>query len=363
MESHRSGMERPGRDPFAWLDGTKVMYHVEALARWKRGEHIPPVHVDLGVHNGCNYRCRHCYLGHLGHEAQGLDRRVLLDLMESLGRIGVKSIFVAGSGEPLLNPALPDAIVAAGESGVDIAMATNGRALSPELSSAIVPRLSWIRFSIQAGREETYRALHRARPGDLESVMANVAGAVAARARASCRIGVLTCLVPGNEGEVALLAARVRDLGVDYYTVRPPSTNPRRPMDLPVYDTALLADELDRAEALADDRFRVIVRRNLFRDQVRRPYRRCLGLPFITQIDGDGGVYACGVFVGEPAYCYGNLREESFERIWSSERCRTVMARVMAREDFSACDNLCRLHNVNKYLWDLAHPPEHVNFI
>lgn len=351
--------------PFEQMDGTKLMYHVDELAAWKRGEDIYPLHVDVGVHCGCTHRCVHCYLGHLGHQAKHLDRDVLLGLMDSFGNVGVKSIFFAGSGEPLMNPHLEDAALRAVERGVDVSMASNGLLMTAERAEKILPALSWIRFSIQAGDAETYQRLHGTAPDAFDTVMDNLQRFVALRSRVNPRtsVGVLMCLMPGNEQQVPALASLVKDAGVDYFTVRPPSVNPTRPLDCPVWDMRSLHEQLDRAESLADESFAVVVRRNLFLDQEVREYRKCLGLPFLTQVDGDGGVYACGVFVGQQEYCYGNLNEATFEQIWHSDRRREVMQRMTDSGDFSCCDNLCRLHNINKYLWRLSHPPDHVNFI
>ena len=351
--------------PFLNMDGTKLMYHPRSLADWLDGEDIFPVHMDVGSSNTCVYRCKHCYLGHLGHKAKRLSEEILLNLMRSFGRVGVKSIFFAGSGEPLTNPALPQAAVEAKRLGVDVSMATNGRLMTAEITRQMLPALSWVRLSMQAGNAESYAELHGCKREDFDITRRNLQELCRLRDSldANCSIGVMSCLLPGNIVEAPMLAKLAKDSGADYYTVRPPSTNPARPLDCPVWDPAELADQLDATETLADENFHVIVRRNLFEDQEDRLYHKCLGLPFLAQTDGDGGIYACGVFVGREEYCYGNLNEKSFEDIWLSPRRKEIIRRITESGDFSECDNLCRLHNINKYLWRLSNPPDHVNFI
>jgi len=351
--------------PFQNMDGTKIMYHPRSLADWLEGKEVYPLHVDVGTSNGCNYRCRHCYLGHLGHKPSMLERETLLRLMRSFGRVGVKSIFFAGSGEPLGNKHTADAVVEAKRAGVDVSMATNGRLLDAGTADKMMPVMSWLRFSVQGGTAESYAYLHGTTKESFAITFKNLAYLCQLRDKLSlpCSVGVLTCLMPGNENEAPLIAKMAKEAGADYYTVRPPSVNPTRPLDCPVWDMDSLSEQLDATESLAAGRFHVIVRRNLFGDQEAKAYRKCLGLPFLTQVDGDGGVYACGVFVGDADYCYGNLNEQSFEEIWDSPRRKMVMERITQSGDFHACDNLCRLHNINKYLWQLQNPPQHVNFI
>ena len=350
---------------FQEMDQTKLKYHPRRIADWLEGKDIYPLHVDVGPSNGCVYRCKHCYLKHLGHEPKMLSRDVMLNLMRSFGKVGVKSVFFAGSGEPLLNESVADAATEAKKAGVDVAMATNGLLMTAKVADKMVDALSWVRFSMQGGTAKSYAHLHGTKETNFFAVRENLDLLCSLRNQRcpDLKIGVMTCVVPGNEGELTLLANIAKNAGADYYTIRPPSTNPTRPVYPPLWYGTRLSDNLDDIEELEDDNFQLIIRRNLFYDMVHREYRKCYSLPFLCQVDGDGSVYACGTFTGNSDYCYGNLNEMSFEDIWASQRRKDVMRRITESGDFHACDNLCRMHNINKYLWGLKNPPAHVNFI
>ena len=72
----------------------------------------------------------------------------------------------------------------------------------------------------------------------------------------------------------------------------------------------------------------------------------------------------------------GNIAEESFKKIWQSERYWEVV-RLITSDKFDAkkmCGSLCLQHKVNEFLWDLKNgktdikdpvgpEPQHTNFI
>ncbi len=354
------------------MDSTKLHLHTQRLYDWQQGKDIGPIHIDLGINNSCNNRCKHCYLGHTKHPNVQLPVKIMPQLFDDMKTLGVKSVFFAGSGEPMLHPRLIHAMQMARLRNLDVALATNGIVASYHGSEACEAVLyaAWIRLSIQGASVKTYKLLHGL--GEKGEYLAWHSLALLVKCRndlspsvaggLSCKIGVLTCLMPENLSEIKQMAVMAKACGADYFTVRPASGNPDRPLQAPVWKIDDIREQLEEAEAVADENFQVIVRWNLFKDQQSKPYGQCLGLPFIMQIDADGSCYSCGSFVGNESYCYGNLHEQSLVEIWNSDRRKEVMNRVM-NTDFAHCDSLCRLHNINQFLWGLKHPPEHVNFI
>ena len=37
------------------LDGTKIQWHMDRVAKWERGERIAPVTIDMALTRACNY--------------------------------------------------------------------------------------------------------------------------------------------------------------------------------------------------------------------------------------------------------------------------------------------------------------------
>jgi radical SAM protein with 4Fe4S-binding SPASM domain len=95
----------------------------------------------------------------------------------------------------------------------------------------------------------------------------------------------------------------------------------------------------------------------------KKMYDKCYGIHFINQIDANGGIYACGCFVGNDRYLFGNLNDGTYKSIMMSESRQDTIKKVENIPDKKNCDDFCRCHNINKYLWRHRNPPRDVNFI
>lgn len=79
---------------------------------------------------------------------------------------------------------------------------------------------------------------------------------------------------------------------------------------------------------------------------------------------GNGKIYPCGPFFNKERFYCGDIHETSFYDIVMSDRYWAVHKDVSDSVDVHKdCAVGCRQDYINKYLWDLKNPPEHVNFI
>ncbi len=344
------------------LDGHKLLYHLEELNKWQKGEPITPIYIDLGIHNSCNYNCVHCGPGFRKHKNYYIEREPLLQLMKDMGQAGVKSVLIGGTGEPTLNKHLAEAVEVGKANRLDIALTTNGVFLDSEKREKILPLLTWIRFTILAASEEEFYKLHRPAIKCWEQVFENLAGCVDLKRKQNLKttIGILVCVFDSNISDLENLVIKAKNIGVDYIMIKPPSINIQNQYDIAInFDF----DNLKYLEKYSDRKFKVLVRWNTFGDEQKKNYKECLGLPFIWQIDGDGGVYACGSFLEDERCSYGNINKISFKEILNSERVQKVMNYFQSMPKKAYCDTYCRPHTINKFLSRLKNPPEHINFI
>ncbi len=352
-----------------FLDGSKLFHHLDEVNKWRRGEDFPPIHVEVDPTGACNHRCVFCYADHHDHKLGMLPRALFLTLMRDMGAMGVKSCLLAGTGEPLVNKHTIDAAIAGREAGVDIALNTNAIVLNAEKARRVLPVLTWLRCSVMGHTPEVYSKVHVTKPADFETALTNIAAAVEIkRAQGlAVTIGIQQVLLPENGHGVATLARRAKEIGVDYYVLKPFSVDPRNGYDADGLTALQLMhrfeDQLAEAEALGDENFASIIRRNTFGDDGARSYQRCLGLPFISQIAADGKVYSCCPFFGDDNYCLGDLNEARYPDLWFGEKARAVRRRIEETQDVHSCMTHCRHHQINTQLWQLRHPPEHVTFI
>ena len=79
--------------------------------------------------------------------------------------------------------------------------------------------------------------------------------------------------------------------------------------------------------------------------------------------DFERGRKLCGPYYGNKDHVYGNIFEESFQKIWDSKRTAEIHQHAACGLDISKCMPNCRPDAVNRFLWETKHPPAHVNFI
>lgn len=348
-----------------FLDGSKLMHHLPRVNRWKNGERIAPIHVEISPSSGCNQRCNLCYVDFLGHKTKLLSEKIMLDLVDDFSAIGVKSVLLAGEGEPLTNPAIVPMIQKAFHAKVDMAINSNAVLLSSEISDAILPYLTWARFTFQASNPELYRTIHKGGQKDFERAVLNVQNAVRIKKekKLSVSLGIQQILINENYQDVLNTAKLAKEIGVDYYVVKRFSKHPKNDYDVPedLYKEALVS--MSEAEKLSDSNFKVIVRWKNFKEDCNRTYRKCIGTPFITQILADGKVYPCSQFFKDESFSLGDLNKESFSSIIFSEQAQKVSKKIEDEVNVKNCISYCRHHSTNIFLWNIHDQPDHINFI
>lgn len=347
------------------MDSHKLLYHPRRVADWMDGKAIYPIEIEIGLSGACNHRCIFCAVDYMGYQPNFLDTKVVLDTLKDLAGKGLESVIYSGEGEPLLHKDAPLIIAKTKEFGIDAALATNGALLTRDKAEICLHALTWIRFSIAAATEETYQKIQRGKPGDFGRVLQNLKDAVAIKQAKKLRttLGAQLLLLPENRDEVLLLAKILREIGMDYLTVKPFSQHPssivKRTVDYS--ETDALAEEL---KSVATENFQIHFRRQSMENIAHeKPYDRCHALPFMTHIDAKGEVFPCIAFVGDESLRYGNLYEKSFVEIWESQRTAEIMSTFCGDFLRNQCRKACRLDEMNKYLHELKHPGEHVNFI
>jgi len=285
-----------------------------------------------------------------------------------MGRLGVKSIMYAGEGEPLLHKDMAEIISHTKNSGIDVGLTTNGVLLNKELIDCTLADISWIKVSINGATKKTYSKIHRSRQEDFDKVIENMSYAVKMRFKKGlkCVLGMQLLLLPENSGEVKALAALAKKIGLDYLVVKPYSQHPLSKTTKYKhikYDKYLkLAGEL---RVFNTDKFNVVFRANTMQkwDQGARNYKHCYALPFWSYIDAGGDVWGCSIYLGKKDFFCGNIYKGNFKDILNSSQRLKMIKNAAEKLCVENCRVNCRMDEINRYLWELKHPLEHVNFI
>ena len=347
------------------IDSHKLIYHPEAVASWMRGETVYPIEVEISPSGACNHRCVFCAVDYLGYKPHFLDKDTILKNIELMHERGLKSVICSGEGEPLLNKQLHEIVNGIKAMGVDVAMSSNGALFTRDFAEECLKAFTWIRFSVASLEEKSYKLIQRPKAGDLERVKKNLADAVDVKKKQGLKttLGVQCLLLPGNVNQLSTMAKELRDIGVDYLTVKPFSQHLHSDNHMEV-DYKMLLELSKEIQEYSTNDFAIYFRVSAM-DRVRqeKKYKKCLGLPFMTHIDAKGNVWPCVAHSGTSEFCYGNINEMTFPKIWEGERRRKVNEKLWSMDINKVCREACRLDLINQYLDELKNPGDHVNFI
>lgn len=347
------------------MDSHKLIYHPDVVARWMKGENIFPIELEIGLTNACNHRCIFCAVDYTGYQPIMMDSGMLSKNLKELAPKGVKSIIYAGEGEPLVHRDAPNIINRTKSLGIDAAMSTNGVLLTPEVSRECLKSLTWVRFSTAGITDETYDRIHRGKSGDLAKVLYHMEEAVKVKREQGLHttLGVQLLLLPDNKNEIVQMGKELKRIGVDYFTIKPFSQHPQSQHILQVDYREMLELEKEVKELQTQD-FTIYFRAHSMQKlEQKRCYEHCWALPFMVYIDAKGNLWPCIVFMGKDELKYGNLNENSFVEIWEGSHRKEIVDYFMHMDLETNCRELCRLDEMNRYLEELKHPGEHVNFI
>ncbi len=85
--------------------------------------------------------------------------QIALNLLDDFAEIGIRSVSLVSDGESTLSKAYVPFIQHAASLGIDVGNATNAWEWEPEKIEQVLPHLTWVRFTVAAGRPESYASI------------------------------------------------------------------------------------------------------------------------------------------------------------------------------------------------------------
>lgn len=355
------------------------MYHTDRVNKLLKGENIYPIYMEISPCGTCNHRCIFCAFEYLEYKPQLIDRDILIKKLYELSSLGIKSIMYAGEGEPFIHKNMPEFIIHTKKADIDCAVATNAVLINKKIIEKCLDSLTWIRISMNAGTKKTYKKIHNSRDNDFDTVIKNMEEIVKIKNKNKykCTIGVQTILLPDNLNEIEILAKLLKNIGINYLTIKPFIKHPMSKHNINKkfeYDNLLkLYDKLkkipDENFSICDtstrpSTFGIIFRLHGFKKLGdKKPYKRCLGLSFFAEIVSNGNVYTCGPYLGNDHFRYGNIYKNTFKEIWEGKKRKKILEFVAHKLNVDKCMTNCRLDEINRFLWRIKNPLPHDNFI
>lgn len=376
---------------YAPTDSRKVFSHPDRLATWLSEGRSFPVTIELDTTNACNHACSFCCWSVLHDQHRDTMSSELMNrIIDNLARVGVKGVIWTGGGEPLVNRNTPLGIARARQAGLKNAMFTNGALLTPEIARILVHSCEWVRISVAAGTAAEYQRIHGV--DDFDKVRRNIAMLVetARREGSSIRLGASMLLHKSSLPTFLPFVEMCRELGLDFAQGKPNNNydhaerstyiierNVRlrrsagdanasiddRIDDLdPQWWTEQAMPLLEQAQALATPRFSVVISQYTEMKYGDVPAdnsgsHECHVNNFVTAITASGDVAWCKNYRDRPEFLIGNLREQTMEEIWASER----RAQVQAMIDSRSCERFCQNRKLVHLLRSVRRPDPALN--
>lgn len=339
------------------VDSHKLHFHPSRVAQWmeadtwEKAKQVYPIYVEISPVGACNHRCTFCSVDYVGYKAVMLDQRILADRLHEMGELGIKSVMYAGEGEPLLHKDINQMVMAAVNSGIDVAFTTNGVLLNKLDTRSMC---DWIKVSVNGGTSKSYATIHRCKERDWDTVWDNIR--YAAKHKGKMKLGVQTLLLENIQHEIQELYDRCDDAGVDYFVVKPYSQHK-------FSKTHMHEGEVTRPPMIKTRNTQFIFREEVYKT-TEIPYEKCQATPnFWAYIMASGDVYSCSAYLLDERFLLGNVGTDSFRSIWQGDKRRDNWHYVREKLDIHECRLNCRMDKVNRYLTDLVQGVPGQNFI
>jgi MoaA/NifB/PqqE/SkfB family radical SAM enzyme len=353
----------------------KAAWHLDKIDELRHGAQIVPTHVQLILSDLCNQDCHFCsYRMSSGLSSEMFpdengnrnpNRRIpmpkALEILDDCAMLGVKAIQFTGGGEPTVHPDHLLIFEYAQNIGLETALVTNG-IIFRDGWEGILPRMKWVRVSIDASSPDQYAAVRRVKPEFYATALGHVAQLAAEikHQKTDCLLGVGYVLTPENWADAYEGIRLIRETGAANVRLSAMfSTDGTKPYE-PIH--AYIRAEIDKIKTLERPGFAVIdMFGNRIADLVQHSpdYEFCGYQQFNMYIGGNLRVYRCCTTAYTHHGEVGDLTNQRFAS-WFYSQNKT---RNYAWFDARTCE-ICQFNGKNRainYLKD--EQPQHVNFV
>jgi radical SAM protein with 4Fe4S-binding SPASM domain len=279
-----------------------------------RGEIPIPEVVEIFPTDFCNFNCPHCrFKNHHGDFSTYIDLKLFDSVLKELKKFNVKTIELSGGGEPLVHPQIKEIFKKLIAGGFRVGLITNGYPFtsSEELIRLAMKCSNWIRFSLDAFSEETYKKVHGVLVSYNKLKKTITKMAVTSADMPTIRGKMLVSKL--NQHECALAIKEARQMYLSEIQFKFLGNHP----------LALDEKEMHRIEA----QIRGFVKNNdsrKMRIELLTSYNgkpdkttRCLMTYLHPVIDWDGEIYMCPFFEHRKKnHSIGNIKKGGFMKHW-----------------------------------------------
>lgn len=296
---------------------------------------VPPLnYIYFYITNGCNLRCRHCWIAphHISnsHAVKHLDPHLFSAILAEAMTWGLQGVKLTG-GEPLVHPSFPDLLASVHRHELALTIETNATLVDSTMARHFrdLPSIN-VSVSLDGAKAETHDRI-RGEPGTFRKTILGIAYLVAAGIHPE----IIITLMEWNRHELPALTRLARELGA-----RSVKVNCLQPIArgehlhyvggrLPMTEILALSNVVDAELSRPDlpvyvhlpPAFRPLGR--LFGDQ-GDICSNC-GILGILGVLADGSYALCGIGATIKEMVFGHASRLSLERVWTGNGVLTEL--------------------------------------
>jgi MoaA/NifB/PqqE/SkfB family radical SAM enzyme len=328
----------------------------------------PPLQIRIKPTNVCAHDCWYCAYRasnlQLGKDMvikDHIPKDKMLEIIDDISEMGVKSVTFSGGGDPFHYPYLTNAAKRLLETSVKFASLTHGARLDGEIAELFSKYATWIRISIDGWDDESYAKYRSVKVGEFSRVMQNIESFQ--KLNGNCYLGVSLIVDKDNYSHVYELTKKLRDIGVQSVKISgcvvSNSGKENNDYHKPFYQIA--KDEAQRCVSdLSKDGFEVFDSYHALEEKFDKEYSWCPYLQLCPVIGADLNVYACH----DKAYNLDDgvlfsIKDRRFKDGWMNNKEQFFKINPSVN-----CNNHCVVNEKNKMLLEyLALDKNHLEFV
>jgi MoaA/NifB/PqqE/SkfB family radical SAM enzyme len=353
----------------------KAAWHLDKIEALRRGEQVVPAQVQLILSDLCNQDCHFCaYRMNGGFSSEQFagpkgeknpNRKIptakAIEILDDCASLGVKAIQFTGGGEPTVHSDHLLIFDHAQSLGLETALVTNG-VLFRDGWQSILPKMKWVRVSIDASSAEEYAAVRRVKPEFYAQAMSHIAmlAAEIEKQGTDCLLGVGYVVTRENWAHAYEGVRLIRATGAANVRLSAMFSTDGAEYYSGVYED--IKAEIERVKTLERDDFGVIdLFGNRIADLIQHApdYEFCGYQQFNMYIGGNLRVYRCCTTAYTAHGEVGDLANQTFASWFYSQQKDESYRNFKA----SSC-SVCQFSNKNRpinYLIQVE--PLHANFV
>ncbi|MCM1236909.1 MAG: radical SAM protein [Ruminococcus flavefaciens] len=346
----------------------KIFAHAKTLNDIAENKRVAPIYIRIKPTNYCNHKCYYCSyadsvlgLRDMVNRQDQIPWKKMQEIISDIAEMGVKAVTFSGGGEPLVYPYIVETMRKILDAGIDLSIITNGQMLKGERAE-VLAGAKWVRISFDSANAETYAKTRQISVEDFNEVCDNIYQFSKIK-QDNCELGINFVINHENALQAYDMAKMVRGLGANHikYTARVTK-------DLFTYHAPFkenVIEQIHRAKVeFEKEGFRVI---NKYEDDFNsallfhRCYDKCYINRVFTVIAADSKVYFCHDKAYVKEGIVGDLKNQSFKDLWSSEE---VVKRYQNFNPQKECNHHCVYDDRNELLNTFySLDTNHINFI